>query len=207
MIWAHKTAWAWIGAILVAVGVMGCATGETSATALYTLPVNGTGAVTPAARNAVGTVVIGDIELPRHLDSGGIVMQLSDVEVQQARTHLWAGPLDRQLERALQQHLGRMLSRAKVVEDRSRPLDAEALSVEVDLDAFQGRYDGRAVISGTWQVRKKNGEVLSRQSFDIEQDLVGDGYPALVKTLGMGWAEVAARMAADLGQLRSGEPR
>jgi len=183
---------------LLFVLLAGCAANDAPGTTLYTLPVSPWPGAAAGESRVDETVVIGRVDLPRYLSNEGIVMQLSEVEVQQARNHIWAGALSQQLKQALQQHLTAALPHARVLQGGPQSRASDTLWVDLELTAFQGHYDGKAVVRGAWQIRRSAGEALSRQSFAVEQTLGADGYPALVKALARAWAEVAARLADDL---------
>ncbi|GAB2798182.1 hypothetical protein GCM10027040_26020 [Halomonas shantousis] len=148
--------------------------------------------------SATRALVLEPIRIADYLDSDGIVMQLSDIEIHQASNHLWAENLSRQLERSLRHHLSLALPNVRVLRD-SRGADAgEALSVRLDVEEFQGRHDGMAVVSGQWQLRDAEGQLRSVQRFHVERPLDADGYPALVRTLGRAWQTVVEQLAADI---------
>ena len=78
----------------------GCAS-QTVQTSSYLLPTS-----TPEQQysNALA-VAIAPIRLSGLLDNPGIVMEINDIEVHQARHHLWAEDIGVQLHQQLQQHL------------------------------------------------------------------------------------------------------
>jgi uncharacterized lipoprotein YmbA len=185
---------------LLCLGLAGCAADPIS-TAYYTLPTLEAEASAADRGDTVRTLVLEPIRVSRYLNGEGIVMQLSDIEVQQARNHLWAETLSLQLGRSLQHYLGDALPRARVLRDLQSAAEPGDLRVRLELVDFQGRYDGAAVASGHWQVRDSSGAVLSRQPFHVEKTLEADGYPALVRSLARAWATVAEKLAEDLARL------
>jgi len=50
----------------------------------------------------------------------------------------------------------------------------------VEVTAFQGRYDGKAVVAGRWL---QQGDKVYSQPFQRLIPLTEDGYPALVRAL------------------------
>ncbi|MBL1377378.1 membrane integrity-associated transporter subunit PqiC [Zobellella sp. CGMCC 1.18722] len=146
-------------------------------------------------------IQVAPVRLAGHLDSEGIVMQLNDIEVYQARQHLWAEDIAGQLQRVLQERLGRALPRAQVV-GRGQPLleGAPVRDLRVQVSRFQGRFDGVALAEGQWQLLDGNGRLLAQAAFSAEQPLADDGYPALVRALGAAWEQVADQLAAELGE-------
>lgn len=144
-------------------------------------------------------VAVAPIRLTGLLDNPGIVMQLNDIEVYQARQHLWAEDIGVQLQQQLQQQLSASLPQAHIVA-KGQPLQAGLAQreVRVSVHAFQGSYSGNAVVQGQWQLLGDNGQLLKYKNFTIEQPLTADGYPTLVRTLGVAWDQVSQELAAAL---------
>ena len=181
-----------VGATLLLMA--GCAS-QTVQTSSYMLP-----ASTPEQQysNALA-VAIAPIRLTGLLDNPGIVMELNDIEVYQARQHLWAEDIGVQLQQQLQQQLSASLPQAHIVA-KGQPLQAGLAQreVRVSINAFQGSYSGNAVVQGQWQLLGDNGQLLKYKNFTIEQPLTADGYPTLVRTLGVAWDQVSQELAAAL---------
>nr|WP_298414456.1 ABC-type transport auxiliary lipoprotein family protein [uncultured Halomonas sp.] len=182
----------------VFLSLAGCATGGVS-TERYTLP---SGSDTKASasgetRNNVSqrTLIMDSLELASYLESQGIILQSDDIRVLEASSHLWAESLKRQLDRGLRQRLASRLPNTRVLEGGN---NADALHLRVNVDQFQGRYDGLAVVSGRWQLYDDSGELLTLKSFNVTQALESDGYPALVRALGRAWDKVAADIARGI---------
>ncbi|WP_447556222.1 PqiC family protein [Vreelandella sp. EE22] len=182
---------------LLGLGLMmsGCAS-SVSPPARYMLPA---AQVTSPATTTEHTLQVRMPRLAHYLDVDGIVMQLDDITLNAAREHQWAEELGRQLERALRGRLSQELPLVQVVRAEGRQDGALTLAIEVD--QFQGRYDGNAVASGQWQLRGANNQLLAMESFSVETELRQDGYPALVRALGQSLDEVATDIA---GELRTG---
>ncbi len=161
----------------------------------YMLP---TSPAVNAPSSAETTLQVSPLRLAHYLDVDGIVMQLDDITLNEAREHQWAESIGRQLERALRAELTDQLPSVQVVRaEGSRP---SALTLSLEVDQFQGRYDGVAVTSGQWQLRDSDGEMLALKSFTAETVLDQDGYPALVRSLGESWQVVAEQIADQLRQ-------
>ncbi|SFU30542.1 hypothetical protein SAMN04487955_101200 [Halomonas korlensis] len=168
----------------------------------YTLP-EGTPATNPdtsiAGVEAQYQLRIAAPRLARFLDSEGIVLQLDDITLNEANHHLWAEPLGSQLARGLQARLAARLPETRVVDERT-PTDSQSMTLQVDIDRFNGRYDGRAIASGQWQLRDAQGDLLAMSPFVVEQPLESDGYAPLVRALGQSLDVVADRIAAAVQQ-------
>lgn len=193
---------AWGIAFLMA-WLVGCASND-PAPSRYTLPV---GEPTRQMNSAIAgaeakhQLRIAAPRLARFLDSDGIVLQLDDITLNEANHHLWAEPLGPQLARGLQARLGARLPETRVVDERT-PTDGQSMTLHVDVDRFNGRYDGRAIVSGQWQLRDADGDLLAMSPFAVERPLESDGYAPLVRALGGGWDEVADQIAEAIRQLR-----
>ena len=79
----------------------------------------------------------------------------------------------------------------------------EALHLQVNVEQFQGHYQGVGMASGYWQLRAANGDLLLERNFSASTPLAKDGYPALVRALGASWDKVAANFAAQIRRLRA----
>ncbi|MBP5980120.1 MAG: membrane integrity-associated transporter subunit PqiC [Halomonas sp.] len=148
--------------------------------------------------NPQGTVQLSSPRLAHYLDVDGIIMQLDDITLNEAREHQWAESIGRQLSRSLRTRLSQELPLIRVVrDDSSQP---EAISLRLEVDQFQGRHDGLAIATGQWQLRSASNELLAMESFSAQTALDDDGYPALVRALGASWDDVARQIADQIRQ-------
>jgi len=136
--------------------------------------------------------------LAHYLDVDGIVFQLDDIEMREAREHQWADTLANQLERNLRGSLAQALPAIRF--SRAGGPSDGMLSLQLDIDEFQGRHDGYAIASGQWQLRDSNNALVYLDSFHARTALNNDGYPALVRALGQSWSDVALDIARTLEQ-------
>lgn len=178
-------------ALLLSLGLGGCA-GKVTPSARYVLP-----AATPEIPNAAeATLALGRLRLAHYLDVEGIVMQLDDIELREARDHRWAEGLDQQLRRNLQAHLSQDLPAWRVVQGSAG--DTDAYTLHISIDQFQGRYDGYALAGGQWQLRSAGGKLVHMASFTTRTALEQDGYPALVRALGQSLEQAAGEIATGI---------
>jgi uncharacterized lipoprotein YmbA len=77
----------------------------------------------------------------------------------------------------------------------SQPLGSEQDTLNVAVNGFHGRYDGRVIVSGEWLL-KHQGQLIKRP-FHIELKQQQDGYDAMVKT----WLRPGARKAAIASEI------
>ncbi|MGQ7249402.1 PqiC family protein [Halomonas sp. V046] len=188
-----------LGIPLLALWLAGCASGGDPMNR-YLLPPDAAANSGVAATGEAGTsrsVLVATPRLAGFLNAEGIVLQLDDITLNEAQANLWAAPLSQQIERGLRERLAKRLPGRQVLVSRGNSR-TDSVTLEVTLDAFQGRYDGVAVAAGQWLIRDENGQVLSMQPFDTEVTLDSDGYPALVRALGLSLDGVADDIARSL---------
>ncbi|MBM7457163.1 hypothetical protein HNR62_003075 [Oceanisphaera litoralis] len=175
-------------------GLSGC-TGSDPAPSSYLLPATAPTQQYPTAL----AITVAPIGVAGHLDSDGIVLQLNDIEVYQARQHRWAEDLGKQLQQQLRQRLALSLPRAQVV-GKGQPLlgGVPVRDIRIQVSRFQGHHDGMALAEGQWQLLDGRGRLLKQAGFRVEQPLTDDGYPALVRALAAAWDQVADQLAAEL---------
>ncbi len=143
-------------------------------------------------------LVVERVEVPEYLLGPGIAFQQDDVQLVTASQARWAESLDRQLSRSLLAQLAPALPGVELVEG---PRAGDAPRLWMTLSAFQGRYDGQALLAGHWRLVRGE-RTLASGSFQRREPLQADGYPALVRALRRGWlAEVdllGSQLAAQL---------
>ena len=149
------------------------------------------------------SLAIAPVNISGYLDNEGIVMELNDIEVYQARHHLWAEDIGKQLQQQLQQQLAASLPRAQVVaKGQTRQENLPQREVRVSVSRFLGTYDGSAIAQGQWQLLDAQGQLLKQQAFKVEQPLTSDGYSTLVRSLGVAWDKVASQIATAVSHER-----
>ena len=192
----------WILAVLAALtmttGLAGCASSG-PAPARYTLP-EATG--NAAGAEAPHMLLLPPPRLAHYLDVEGLVMQVDDITLVEARGHQWAEALGRQLQRGMRLRLADRLPDTRVMLDEAGVREPRALTLRLELDRFQGRHDGLAVIGGRWQLRDAAGHLLAMASLRVETELDDDGYPSLVRALGRGWDSAADELAEAVRRTR-----
>ncbi|MDZ7852738.1 MAG: ABC-type transport auxiliary lipoprotein family protein [Halomonas sp.] len=190
----------WIAALTAILWLTGCASSSPPADR-YTLPAGDLASGT-AGIDAEHLLLIRPPQLARFLDVEGIVYQLDDITLIEAREHRWADPLGDQLGRGLRDRLAARLADTRVDLAGSDRRDPAAYRLHVEIDRFQGRADGLALAAGRWQLRDGDGELLALEDFSVAHELEADGYPALIRALGRSWDRVASEIAAEIKRLR-----
>ncbi|MGL4206109.1 MAG: ABC-type transport auxiliary lipoprotein family protein, partial [Aeromonadaceae bacterium] len=92
------------------------------------------------------------------------------------------------------QSLSRQLQQVQVLEGEGA--DADSWHLAVTITAFQGRFDGQAIVAGRWILRRD--ELIYSQSFQRSIPLSEDGYPALVRALREGWQTEVKQLGQEL---------
>lgn len=168
-----------------------CTSAVTPAYYVLSLP----GDQAPSRQVTTGPMLVVDrVQLPEYLNELGIAFQQDDVQVVTANQARWAEALDKQLTRSLVQSLSRQLQQVQVLEGEGA--DANSWHLVVNITAFQGRFDGQAIVAGRWILRRD--ELIYSQSFQREIPLGEDGYPALVRALREGWQTEVKKLGQEL---------
>lgn len=182
----------WPALIMGLLILAGCS--SVPATHQYTLPEH------PVTRTSVPAGAPGatllPVQLAGHLVVNGIVVQTSPLEVNEARNNLWADALSNQTDRAIAQALRTKLRNVRLLPGDSA--DIPALYAVVNLDQFQGRYDGKAIVSGQYRLMNAERHLVSQQDFSYALPLAHDGYPALVDALDDALQQLSNAMAIDI---------
>ncbi|MDX8000329.1 membrane integrity-associated transporter subunit PqiC [Xenorhabdus sp. Reich] len=137
------------------------------------------------------------VNLSDYLAASGIVYQTGEVSYINASNHLWASPLQQQLQQILISELSGAFPH-RLVSGQQLEKDADAL--DITITAFHGRYDGRALIEGYWIL--SNSANLIKRPFHIELKQEKDGYPELVLTLAKGYNQLTQSIAKQISAQR-----
>nr|WP_092875150.1 membrane integrity-associated transporter subunit PqiC [Izhakiella capsodis] len=173
------------------------ACGNSLSPAYYQIPLT-VSPVSAQLQNTTGAspaLWVDRVTMPDYLSGNGVVYQTSSVKYVIAVSHLWASPLDQQLKQALVSNLSAQLP-GRVIS--ALPLGTRPDTLSVNVTGFQGRYDGKVIVSGDWVLQQ--GDQIERRGFDLVLPQHHDGYDALVKTLGQGWQEVSVQISRQLSQ-------
>ncbi|WP_188471372.1 membrane integrity-associated transporter subunit PqiC [Hafnia psychrotolerans] len=135
-----------------------------------------------------------NVSVADYLAGNGLVFQTNDVQYVLTQNNLWASPLDQQLQQSLVTYLGRDLPGRVVSAQPASSVEQDVLNVNVT--GFHGRYDGSALISGSW-VLTHNGQTTQR-NFNLTLKQNEDGYDALVRILAVGWQQEAGQIAKQI---------
>lgn len=160
----------------------------------YQLPFPLLKEATPARyTRTANTLWIKPVQLSDYLTTSGLVYQTSDVRYVTAQRHLWASPLDQQLQQGLLRNLSHALPDWFV---STQSINTDQWTLSVIVEAFQGRYDGRVIISGVWLLQHHDQRL--KQPFYLELKQGDNGYDALVRILAKGWEDVVKSIATKI---------
>ncbi|AVF33936.1 membrane integrity-associated transporter subunit PqiC [Rahnella sikkimica] len=134
------------------------------------------------------------VSVADYLAGTGLVYQTNDVQYTLTQNNLWASPLDQQLQQSLVTYLRRDLPGFLVSSQAGSTDDQDVLNVNVT--GFHGRYDGVAVVSGSWTLTHGGQTVQRDFALNLKQN--EDGYDALVRTLATGWQQEAGQIASQI---------
>lgn len=171
-----------------------CAANPTVEKQHYFLPDSASVSPSSAAVSEALLIQLRAVALTDFLDNDGLVLQLDDITLNQAKNHVWAESLQQQIHRGLRERINQQQQTLIVVGAQ----ESATLSLSVEIDAFHGRYDGTALTSGQWQLKNKQGELVALNRFSLDTELKQPGYPALVRALGQNLDKLAALIAKEL---------
>ena len=177
--------------IPVALALLLSACSGTPSKTYYQLPALGE-ATQISETSASRQLWVEHVDVADFLAQSGVVYQTNDVQYVIAQNNLWASPLDQQLQQTLVTNLSSALPGWVV---SSQPMSSEQDVLNVTINGFHGRHDGKAIIRGEW-VLNHQGQLIKRP-FSLELKQGEDGYDALIRTLAQGWLQEAQSIAAQ----------
>jgi uncharacterized protein len=165
----------------------------------YQLSATASTASEQTAKPVRTAIFLQPVQVASYLNSKSIIMQMSAVELVLARQHLWAEPLDQQIQRKLANSL-----------EATNPGDAQGFAialeantasvlVTVHVEQFHGTADGLALFKGRYSISKDGGTGQSF-NFSYQLPLQADGYSALVLSLSQAVEQLAATIQQQLSK-------
>jgi len=140
------------------------------------------------------------VEVANYLSGNEIVLVSKTGAVHRSQSHLWAEPLAPQLTRLTQQRLEKSLKNIAWYARQRLPSYAIA-QLNIEVDRFYADLQGGVNITGRWQLRSAEGEILKTQVFDVTDYLRSDGYSALTQTLANNWInQIVEPMAKQIAE-------
>lgn len=176
-------------AILGIIVLSGCSTSG-SPIQYYQLP-NSLRVDIDKPSQASNIIWVDTVQLAQQLSSVNVAFQTTDVNYTLAQNHLWASPLDQQLQFVLVDVLSKNLPNSWVT---TAPQSQEAARVSVTVTQFHPRYDGKVVISGRFSIVRA-GKVIA-QPFELVAAQPTDGYDESIRQLALLWQQQSAEIAS-----------
>lgn len=127
-----------------------------------------------------------NLQLNPVLDGGGIVLQVSEHSLREARFHRWAEPLNEQLEALV----------INTIKQENFSLRDQTLDVYVS--RFQGSEAGKIYVSASFSVVNAKGQTIRTASRQFETQQQTAGYDALVSALRASFDKVCHEAVAEL---------
>lgn len=144
-------------------------------------------------------LAIGPVDLPAYLDRSEIATRIPPNKLRYSALDRWAEPLSASFARVIAADLGSALGTEDIVEFPWLLEPEVDYRVIVDVEQFERRSDGVAVLVARWQVRRGvRGETLARQRAVLEVPIDGGGTSDAVEALGRATALLAGEIAAAI---------
>ena len=143
---------------------------------------------------------IGPVRIAPYLNQAGVMVQVEENRIREARYHLWAEPLDRSIRYYLEDRVASLLGRQ--LNPGPGATDSWRYRIDVSVEEFHGTMNGEVRLVARWSlVDLKRDSVLETQRFARKLDQMGDGYPGLVTTQIALLDELSAKLADALRQV------
>ena len=150
-------------------------------------------------------VGLGRVDVAPYLDQSGIVVETAAGQVQAAREHQWAEPLDA----GLRSYLRAEISVALGYDVSGSPADLVQwdYTVDVYVDRLHGTMAGKAVLDASYRVTPRAGsEDAAAYRFSRSAPLPREGYPGLVDAEADLVRQLAQAIAASLREIGGDRP-
>lgn len=141
-------------------------------------------------------LLVNAVSVADYLAGPGIAYQTNDIEMVVTQQNLWVDNLPAQLTRTLAATLTTQLPQWQVA---SSTTSAAPWQLNVQVDRFQGRYDGSVLISGRWTLT--HNDQRWQQSFVQTLPQQKNGYADMVRVMSAGWQAQAVDIAQHLQKL------
>jgi uncharacterized lipoprotein YmbA len=146
------------------------------------------------------TVGVGPVTLPDYLMRPEIVTLSRDNQVERAKFHRWAEPLDETINRVIVEDLKVMLPGAGVLEYPWNHTDRLDYRITIDVIAFERRPDGRVHLKAAWKLLNAGGESIRRDDSEYAVEVIDEYYDDIVKAMN----SALAKLTGDLARALSG---
>lgn len=148
---------------------------------------------------------LGPVTLPDIFDRPQIVTRRADNQIDLSEFHRWAGDLNRDLNRALQQNLMSRLDTDRVVpfpwSSRAEP----DFQITLRFFRFEGRLDGAVHLEGVWRLLDgdKGCEITAHQ-FDLSEAVAAADYASYAAAISRAVAALSDQIARGVSAAQPG---
>ena len=140
---------------------------------------------------------VGTVSIAPYLDRSGIVVQVDDHRVREARYHLWAEPLDQGIRSYLSDRIAALLGRA--LNNGSNLVDQWDYRLDVAIEDLHGTLNGEARLVARWSlIDTAQDKLVASQRLVRTKRQALDGYPGLVEVQAALLDELATEIAAAI---------
>lgn len=132
-------------------------------------------------------IAIGPVRIPDYLDRPQIVTRSGNNELKLSEFDRWAGSLERDVSRVLEEDISGLLPADCLSVVRWTPLPwnqvPASYSVEVLVDRFEGTIGDSVLLKAQWGVFAKDRGLLLKKESTIREQMNGSSYDALVAAM------------------------
>ncbi len=175
-----------------------CATAPPPEHSYYLLRAEVPGALASAENGVL--LGVGTVSIAPYLDRSGIVVQVDDHRVREARYHLWAEPLDQGIRGYLSDRIAALLGRA--LNNGSNLVDQWDYRIDVAIEDFHGTLNGEARLVARWSlIDTAQDKLIASQRLVRTKRQALDGYPGLVEVEAALLDELATEIVAVIRRI------
>jgi len=145
-------------------------------------------------------IALGEVDVAPYLAVPGLVLETAENEVQSARRHLWAEPLDESLRLYLRAQISNELGYE--LSANVPPGSAPDHEIDVSVEELHGTLSGAARLVASWRITSSEDTAeLAVFRFARNRALAQDGYSALASAELALVDELAAAIANSLTEV------
>ena len=145
-------------------------------------------------------IALESVSVAPYLAERGLVLEIAANQVQSARQHLWAEPLEESLRLYLRTQISNQLGYE--INAYVTPGTALDYVVDVSIEELHGTLSGAARLVASWRItRGREAAELATFRFSLTRPLAQDGYSALASAEVALVDELAVAIAHSLGEV------
>jgi uncharacterized lipoprotein YmbA len=164
----------------------------------YLLRAEVPGDLAPAENGAL--LGVGTVSIAPYLDRSGVIVQVGDHRVREARYHLWAEPLDRGIRAYLSDRIAASLGRT--LNNGPNGVDRWDYRLDVSIEEFHGTLNGEARLVAQWSlIDTARDKLVASQRLVRTKAQTVDGYSGLVEAHAALLDELATEIVTALSRV------